>query len=91
MINKILLKCICGFLIELDFGFFFSLFFKFILFIYLFLTALGLRCCTWAFSSCGERGYSLLQCTDFSLWWLFLLRSTGSWSVGFSSCGTQAQ
>ena len=24
-------------------------------FIYLFLAALGLRCCTWAFSSCGER------------------------------------
>ena len=28
------------------------LFFK----IYLFLAALGLRCCTWAFSNCGERG-----------------------------------
>ena len=26
------------------------------LFIYLFLAALGLRCCAWAFSSCGERG-----------------------------------
>ena len=25
-------------------------------FIYLFLAALGLRCCTQAFSSCGERG-----------------------------------
>ena len=24
--------------------------------IYLFLSALGLHCCTWAFSSCGERG-----------------------------------
>ena len=23
---------------------------------YLFLAALGLRCCVWAFSSCGERG-----------------------------------
>ena len=31
-------------------------FLKFIYFIYLFLTALGLHCCTWAFSSCGERG-----------------------------------
>ena len=29
---------------------------KFIYFIYLFLAALGLRCCAWAFSSCGERG-----------------------------------
>ena len=26
------------------------------LFIYLFLAALGLRCCVWAFSSCGEQG-----------------------------------
>ena len=24
--------------------------------IYLFLAALGLRCCMWAFSSCGKRG-----------------------------------
>ena len=39
---------------ELDSNFFFiTLFF----FIYLFiLAALGLRCCTQAFSSCGERG-----------------------------------
>ena len=34
----------------------FFLFLKFIYFIYLFLAVLGLRCCTWAFSSCGERG-----------------------------------
>ena len=26
------------------------------LFIYLFLPVLGLCCCTWAFSSCGEQG-----------------------------------
>ena len=24
--------------------------------IYLFMAMLGLRCCAWAFSSCGERG-----------------------------------
>ena len=29
---------------------------KFIYFIYLFLAVLGLCCCAWAFSSCGERG-----------------------------------
>ena len=29
---------------------------KFIYFIYIFLAVLGLRCCTRAFSSCGERG-----------------------------------
>ena len=33
------------------------------LFIYLFLAALGLRCCAWAFSSCGEQGLlSLAVC-----------------------------
>ena len=32
------------------------LFFFFYEFIYLFLAALGLRCCVRAFSSCGERG-----------------------------------
>ena len=33
-------------------------FFKnnFIYFIYLFLAVLGLHCCMWAFSSCGEQG-----------------------------------
>ena len=34
--------------------FFFNI--KIYLFIYLFLAVLGLRCCPWAFSSCGERG-----------------------------------
>ena len=34
----------------------FSLFFLINLFIYLFLAVLGLCCCSWAFSSCGERG-----------------------------------
>ena len=34
----------------------FFLFFILIYFIYLFLAALGLHCCTRAFSSCGERG-----------------------------------
>ena len=28
----------------------------FYLFIYLFMAALGLRCCAWTFSSCSERG-----------------------------------
>ena len=34
-------------------GFFF--FYKFI-YLFLFLAALGLRCCAWAFSSCGKQG-----------------------------------
>ena len=37
-------------------GLFIYLFIKFIYFIYLFLAVLGLRCCTRALSSCGERG-----------------------------------
>ena len=36
--------------------FFFKHFLKFIYFIYLFLAALGLLCCTRAFSSCGKQG-----------------------------------
>ena len=35
-------------------------------------------------------GYSLLWRAGFSLWWLLLLRSTGSRCAGFSSCGAQA-
>ena len=33
-----------------------------------------------------------LHCSHFgfSLWWLLLLRSTGSWLIGFSSCGAWA-
>ena len=34
----------------------FFFFYKLIYFIYLFLAALGLRCCAQAFSSCGEQG-----------------------------------
>ena len=34
----------------------FSFFLSFFLLIYLFLAALGLRCCARAFSSCGEQG-----------------------------------
>ena len=58
---------------------------------FFFLAALGLRCCARAFSSCGERGYSLLRCVGFSLRWLLLLQSTGCRRTGFSSCGTRAQ
>ena len=36
-------------------------------------------------------GYCSLWCTGFSLRWLLLLRSTGFWHAGFSSCGWWAQ
>ena len=35
--------------------------FIYLKFIYLFLAALGLRCCAQAFSICSERGYSLVE------------------------------
>ena len=46
----------------------------FIFKIYLFLAALGLCCCMQAFFSCSSGGCSLLRCTGFSMWWLFLLQ-----------------
>ena len=65
---------------------------KFIYFIYLFLAVLRLCCRAPTFSSYGERGYSSLCCTGFSLQRLLLLWSTGSrheglvapWHVGSS-------
>ena len=71
--------------------YFFLSFFLFNKFIYLFLAALGLRCCVQAFSSCGERGYSSSWCVGFSVQWLLLLHSTGSRCTGFSSCGLRAR
>ena len=46
---------------------------------------------TQAFSSYGKWGLLLVGCTGFSLWWFLLLRSTGSRSVGFSTCCLWAQ
>ena len=64
--------------------------FYFILFIYFWLC--------WVFVAVRRlslvalsRGYSLLRCVGFSLWWLLLLWSTGFRHAGFSSCGTWAQ
>ena len=64
-------------------------FFFFFLFIYfwlrwVFVAARGLS------PVAASGGYSSLQCADFSLRWPFLLQSTSSRSVGFSSCGSQA-
>ena len=61
-------------------------FFNINLFIYLFLAALGLHCCTRAFSSCGERGLLFVAV-------LRLLTAVASVVVahGLSSCGTQAR
>ena len=49
---------------------FFKEFLKFIyLFYFLFLAVLGLRCCTRAFSSCGERG-ATLRCGAWASHWV---------------------
>ena len=53
-------------------------FLKFIYLIYLFLTVLGLHCCAWAFSSCGEQRL------------LFVAGVWASHCSGFSCCGAQA-
>ena len=53
-------------------------FFKFILFIYLFLAELSLHCCVWAFSSSVERGL-ISRCS-----------AQANLCCGFSRCGTQA-
>ena len=52
---------------------------------------LGLCCCIEAFPILVSGGYSLLQCTGFSLRWLLWLQSMGSSHMGFSSCDSQAQ
>ena len=54
------------------------------------MAALGLRCSAWLSLVAASGGYSSLHCVGFSLRWLLLLQSTGSRSVGFSSCGSQA-
>ena len=57
---------------------------------YLFLAALGLA--VRGLSLVAASGsYSLLRCPGFSLWWLLVLRSTGSRCAGFSRCGMWAQ
>ena len=71
------------------------------LFIYLFiylLAALGLRCCAWAFSSCGERGLLFVAVCGLLIAVASLCcraQALGTWAAvvvacGLSSCGTRA-
>ena len=62
---------------------------KFIYFIYFWLHWVFIAVCGLS-PVVARGGYSLLWCTGFSLWWLLLLRSTGSRWAGFSSCGSWA-
>ena len=58
--------------------------FLFFLFMYLFLAALGLCCCTQAFSSCGERGLLLLAVHGLLIVVAFLVAEHG-----LQACGLQ--
>ena len=64
--------------------FFFNLFI-------LFLSALGFRCCTRTFSSCGERGLLFVVVRGLLIAVASLVEEHGSRRAGFSSCGTRAQ
>ena len=65
------------------------LFFFFVTFFFFWLHWVFVAVCRLSLVA-ASRGYSLLRCTGFSLWWLLLLRSTGSRCAGFSSCGSWA-
>ena len=62
----------------------------FFVFIYLFLAALDLCCCSWASSGGGERGYSSLQSVRGLIMVASLVAEHSSRHAGFSSCGSQA-
>ena len=71
---------------------FFQVIFVSFIFIYLFFGCTGSSLlCVGFFLQLRRAGATLLLCTGFSLWWLLLLRSTGTRCVGFSSWSTQAQ
>ena len=72
----------------MTFYFIYYFFYTFI-YLFLFLAALGLRCCVWAFSSCGERAS---HCSAFSCCRARALGGGASVVVArrLSSCGSQA-
>ena len=71
-----------------DFEFFFN---KFILFIYLFLAVLGLRCCARAFSNCGERGPLFIAVRGPLTVAASLVAGHRFQTCRLSSCGSRAQ
>ena len=60
-------------------------------YLFLFLAALRLHCCAWAFSGYGERGLLFVAVCWLLTLMASLVESTGSRHTGFSSCGVQAQ
>ena len=66
-----------------------SSFFTIYSFVYLFLAALGLPCCTQAFSSCSEEGHSLVAVLRLLIALPFLVVKQGSRLTGLSSHSAQ--
>ena len=56
----------------------------------LFMAALGPRCCTRAFSSCGEWGLLFVVVRGLLIAVASLVAEHGPRRVGFSSCGSRA-
>ena len=67
------------------------IYFKFILFIYLFLAVLGLHFCARAFSSCGERGPLFIAVHGPLTVVAFLVAEHRLQMHRLSSCGSRAQ
>ena len=59
-------------------------------FAFYFLVALGLRCCAWAFSSCGERGLLFIAVHGLLIAVASLVVEHGLQACGLSSCGSRA-
>ena len=57
---------------------------------FIILAVLGLGCCADLSLVAASGGCSLLQRGVFSLWWLLLVRSTGSRDTAFGICGSWA-
>ena len=55
------------------------------------MAALGLHCCTRAFSSCGEQALLFIVVHGLLVALASLVAGIGSRPAGFSSCGTRAQ
>ena len=71
--------------------YFVSFFYFIILFYFISLASLGLRCCTRAFSSCGEQGLLFVAVHRLLIVVASLVAEQGSRHGGFNSCSTWAQ
>ena len=90
---KLFPKCILSHLLKQHvWNIVFFYFYKFIycIYLFLFLAALGLCCCTRAFSSCGEQGLLFVAMRGLLIAVTSLVVEHGLQARGLSSCGTRA-